>query len=668
MALQASQRLNIVESQGKVSLRMLNQRGIPVGTLLISAIGNGKLISLDPKEAKDLGEEPVQLIEGLLYQYQLTGTPRGSRLKASDVVLPDRIYGERRSTGRIRPGSHAGLLLLALEDQFGSPIGTAQVEVRSSKLSYREEYRCMLEYVSLKCIDLLLEMRAPLQTRLLSDPSRQPDSVQQRFASVKSILDSREFREALQRITAMPHRLLQTEEQDVSVRRGFAPDAKSLRQLSYRSPRTPLPDGHPLAVAMRARGVRNPSLPTHVIGTRHRDTVDTAENRFVKHTLTTYSDFLNKTEKALFKGGTNAEQRLLGDVSRLRKELDAVLTQDFYREISEPDILPLGSPVLQRKPGYTEVLKAWLRFNTAARLDWGNDGDAYGASKREVEVLYECWLFFQLLELVATRCGMSLPAVGSFIEHSSDGFRLRLKSEQEFALVLSSGDDQTLRMRLDYHRELPPMEQREPTGSWTRKLRPDFTLSVWPADLPLDEATSQGFSVQLSFDAKYWAEPARGLLGKVAEEVRGERNEQRRGITKRGDLRKMHAYREIVMRSRGSYILYPGNGARPAPGLHEILPGVEAFAVRPALEGGAQGMEALSDLLEVVIGLVRERTILDKQTRYRLNQMQKERAHLGVVDRILAMDPLANRAEASMPRTPELAPGKPLVETRRKRK
>ena len=40
-------------------------------------------------------------------------------------------------------------------------------------------------------------------------------------------------------------------------------------------------------------------------------------------------------------------------------------------------------------------------------------------------------------------------------------------------------------------------------GSWTKQMRPDYTLSLWPADFGQNEAEQQELIVHIHFDAKY---------------------------------------------------------------------------------------------------------------------------------------------------------------------
>ena len=66
--------------------------------------------------------------------------------------------------------------------------------------------------------------------------------------------------------------------------------------------------------------------------------------------------------------------------------------------------------------------------------------------------------------------------------------------------------------------------------------------------------------VHLHFDAKYKvdSEFLKELRGEL--ENHDEKKKQARSNTyKNGDLLKMHAYRDAIRRSYGSYILYPGD-------------------------------------------------------------------------------------------------------------
>ena len=84
-------------------------------------------------------------------------------------------------------------------------------------------------------------------------------------------------------------------------------------------------------------------------------------------------------------------------------------------------------------------------------------------------------------------------------------------------------------------------------SSWTRPMRPDASLLIRRPN----EA-----GMWLHFDAKYKVDWARAFeTGEVADEEEAERH----GESKRTDLLKMHAYRDAIRDSAGSYVLFPGS-------------------------------------------------------------------------------------------------------------
>lgn len=89
--------------------------------------------------------------------------------------------------------------------------------------------------------------------------------------------------------------------------------------------------------------------------TRRTDFLDTAENRFVKMVLVQFRDFLAEVAVMLGRDAADAVKtdnvRLLREVARLGGRLDALLGRGFLPDVSRPELLPLGSPVLKRKAG-----------------------------------------------------------------------------------------------------------------------------------------------------------------------------------------------------------------------------------------------------------------------------------------------------------------------------
>jgi len=173
-------------------------------------------------------------------------------------------------------------------------------------------------------------------------------------------------------------------------------------------------------------------------------------------------------------------------------------------------------------------------------------------------------------------------------------------------------------VRFHYNLTQEQSGSRNEPGSWTRRMRPDFTLSFWPDGYGLDEAESQELAVHIHFDAKYRVENLSELFGTGDEDLSEEKAQEKRGNYKRADLLKMHAYRDAIRRTEGAYILYPGgtNGPTRFQGYHEILPGLGAFALKPGASGEAVGLQHLSHFIDEVILHVCNRATARERSSY----------------------------------------------------
>ena len=92
-------------------------------------------------------------------------------------------------------------------------------------------------------------------------------------------------------------------------------------------------------------------------------------------------------------------------------------------------------------------------------------------------------------------------------------------------------------------------------------MRTDYTLSIWPGEISIDQAEREDLIVHIHFDAKYRVNKID--LGvddsmndeQMSEALLNEKKEQEEGIYKRADLLKMHAYKDAIRRTSGAYIL-----------------------------------------------------------------------------------------------------------------
>jgi hypothetical protein len=540
-------------------------------------------------DAIENGEAPFQIKEGCFYEYKITD---GYSLSLSEVVSQSKVNG---SAGRISPNIYVGTLSIDVLDNKKTKCGEVKLEVQSVKSTYRQDYRQMLEEITEKCVDLLLQHSSPVSQYFEVDPNADAATLYQRFAFVRSIIDSAEFQDAVHKIVASPVTRWKESEVVKDIRSVKRFNSSAIRQLSSAGNRIELQEAHPLYERLR-------SIPSKIRVNNKTETVDTPENRFIKHVLVYFQSFCSDFETKL-----KDSSRLKTEAGLLVDKLEQLLSHSVFKEISTPTTLPLNSPVLQRKEGYREVLRVWLMFDLAAKMVWHGGDDVYSGNKRDVAVLYEYWLFFKLLDIIKVVFKIDALATKDLVETTKDGLGLKLKQGKYLPIQgIYDSENRKLRVEFSYNKTFSGDKKYPAGGSWSRSLRPDYTLSIWPDGIEQAQAEAEELIVHIHFDAKYKIENLQMIFGKeeTSDEEREknleeEEKEQKTGTYKRADILKMHTYRDAIRRTAGAYVLYPGSVSVTKEGFHELLPGLGAFAIRPSKSDN--GSEALIKFLNEVV-------------------------------------------------------------------
>lgn len=582
---------------------------------------DNSLYSIDENDARDNGEAEVQILEGNAYEYQL---PLGYQLRSTIKGVVSQSKREK-NRGRITPNIYVGTLTLYVasiaEPSVEEPV---QLEVLAIKFdteldtSYRVNYRKMLEDITSKSTDLLLQSGTPVSQNFEIDYQTDNKTLYQRFCFVRSVVDSKEFNEAVSRIIASPKTDWKEEVEEIDVRRVRRFKSSETRQLVSKSNRVELSANHSL------RTVGLSSVPRRIATSKKTDTVDNAENRFIKYVLNQFLDFVEKCVD-LFAKGTREEK----EAKSLRSVLDGHLCHEFFKDISRPTTLALNSPVLQRRSGYREVLRAWLMFDLAAKMIWSGGNDVYEGGKRDIATLYEYWLFFTLYDLFKEKFGLhQLQAndedIDNLFKLDKNGINLILKSGYNVALSGKRNfGTRTLNIKYSYNRSFGGGTKYEDqkAGSWSATLRPDYTITFWPEHLKEEDAEKLEEIVHIHFDAKYKVFQFTINTNVAEDDLNKEDEEERKGIYKNQDLLKMHAYRDAIRRTSGAYVLYPGTKSKEYYGFHEVVPGLGAFAVNPSDE--TIGVKNISSFIDKVVD-----NLLNRASQRERMSSQTYRIHL----------------------------------------
>lgn len=529
------------------------------------------------------GESKYQLVEGCTYTYEFVDPNQHYDYqfeKQDEIVRYHPNTDSHGSEGTFTTGIYVGHLTLDVKCiNTHEYVGKVSMEIQSTKSDYRSDYRIMLDEIAEYYTDLILQQGSPVTQHLEIDRNSDSKTLYQRFSFVRSIIESDSFSEAIHKIISNPVRKwteANVEKNIVGIKRL---SRNNIRQIASGRDRVPLPD-------ILQRPLPLSSAPRIINVEYKQDTTDNQENQFVKFVLRTLVNFCSD-----IKGFKKASDTLIAEANHTIECIYEYLDNQFFRQISQPTHLNMNSPVLQRKEGYREVLQAWLLFDLAAKLNWTGGDDVYEAGKKNVAVLYEYWLFFKLLELVSKFFNIEPLTKKDLVDIEDEKIDLSLKQGK---MRMVSGRQETfsrwLNVAFYYNRTFSNATGKEDpiheAGSWSMTMRPDYTLSLWPGLIDEKEAEKQELITHIHFDAKYRLNKIlledKDVDKNINDDLAEEKQEQELKIYRRGDLLKMHAYKDAIRRTSGAYVLYPGNDPRDVlRGFHEIVPGLGAFCIRP---------------------------------------------------------------------------------------
>ncbi len=459
----------------------------------------------------------------------------------------------RVGTERIKPKAR-DLFLLRFENQLGltsiQPFAGERplcppiyIEVLSPKFpspdAHLRFFRTLLDDLFARAARLPFTIRGPTGRGVREVP-RPPTPL---FTFHFLCQHAPRLRTALTIIQAMPHRQLRDHPAFVPLTEVAEADADVLLFILH-TPREWVPaSGFPLAERLQGHA------PTRVWQRRPVETTDTPENRFVQHFLRQVLTAAEALPDQRWWLKVPSERRVL--VRETICLLRQALVHPMFDEVGPLQRLPLNSQVLLRREGYRDLLGLWQRFHQARRPLFEPLQEAIEV--RDIATLYEIWVFFALIEEIATQVKES-PAVD---------FHFSEEKGMEWEAWARFGRMGTLVYNRGWRKR-----------SYSVPLRPDFT---W----------MQGGEPQVVLDAKFRLE-RRDLEG-----VEEEEESKPEAVARRTDLYKMHTYCD-ALGVRAAVAVYPGDetlfydrarGRRRSMALKEVLlgdlEGIGALAMSP---------------------------------------------------------------------------------------
>lgn len=567
-----------------------------IGMLEIADEGGRSSITIGTTHG---GLPRLQLLEEHAYElafFPATGHD-GTRPKFVSPFISSRIQSTL-GNGRLPSSRFVGTIRLVVQDGDANEIASTLIEVRPRKLEYLTEFYAMLNDLSKIALDLITTLKSSFTTNLSSDVRLQAESVQQRLLFLRSICEGERMFSAFAAIQALPHTALITKTASQSI----AKSAPRAGRLAFgRGKSIPIPVNHPLHKLLT-------SVPRDIETTISYDTFNTAENRFVKFAVTCLIEFLSEAELIL-RRRKNTDRDMSEWIDTAKTSFREIASSSMLKGVGQLQMIPIGSPALQRKHGYKQILDVWLKFNGANKLSWDALNDVFSAGQRDAALLYEYWCFFKVRESVVRAFELEDEDLSDVVRLSDDKLTITLKQGQESAIsgkFVYSGTTFGLRYHFQSAFSLDaPLRHHQyvrtkaSSGTWSKSMEPDFTVAIWAYDADQEDkgeagARSSNRYAYLHFDAKY-----RVVLGPSFNEAEAEVTKLR---AKSDDLDKMHAYLSAINRSVGSYAIYPGEVTEFFCMSEDTLPSVGYIGIRPGDDG--KGIEHLRQhLLNVVSSL-----------------------------------------------------------------
>lgn len=482
-------------------------------------------------------------------------------------------------------------------------------EVVPEKMDYEEDYIVLTEAIAQVCAELLLEYSG-LTSNLFSQSDEEYKTVLEQFIFLRQFCYSQNLYSVFEAIKRNPDRILGSNEE-------FRPIGCGIPSKKFFA--------NPFSYGRRWQNIKRDDgtdgfVPQMISVTQKHDSIDTPANRFVKYALEKFDTVCLELMRSLNSTDGKKQAECLSEANAIHNMLNEIFNDGFFDEIGKLDIMPQNNQVLQKREGYSQIFSAYSMIDLALRLDWSGHDDIYEGESKNVALLYEYWLFFELYKIISSIEGCKQVTLKSddFLTVSDGGVTISLQegkqSRQSFVI-----ERLHIKINLYYNRTFSRKDFKTTSyeGSYSRPFRPDYTIAIFPDsyrkghDNGEMEAVRNGAVSYIHFDAKYRITDLTSLIGKVTDdfddvEFLEDKADAVMNTYKRGDLLKMHTYNDAIRRTIGSFVLYPGNGNSEETKsdsyklYDEILPGVGAFAIRPSIDevGENELRNFITELLE----------------------------------------------------------------------
>lgn len=332
---------------------------------------------------------------------------------------------------------------------------------------------------------------------------------------------------------------------------------------------------------------------------QYETTVNSLENRFVKHTLKHIGGKLHEVfDKLLKNPNKDVSQNYINEWKAYQAKIEKYQKHPFFKSVGRFDGLKQESLVLQSRMGYQQIYKDWLKLKKG--IDFYNGTTNIGTL--QIWEIYELWCFMKVKNMVRELMGFDPKKKNSeygdlISEPNGDLINYSKDKKADYRVVFKFPNPNEVPLPEGYRYKDYLLKHQGETVSlhyqhtFNRKQEDDFNIQTVTTeqrpDIVLNIKKSDDFVLTYLYDAKYrvWNDKT---LDKDFEDLDIKEQEDiivedsiviEEGQKKNGAdyppsdaINQMHRYRDAIYYSLdnnkrpdskeiiGGYILFPGRG------------------------------------------------------------------------------------------------------------
>lgn len=501
---------------------------------------------------------PIILLENRDYLFDLT-FPAGKSL--TDNCFPfEKVHISKDRAGYIlkfNSRNYVGILNLAVFD-----ILVPVIEIISEKIDYESEYNKLLHKISELGIDLTSRASSNFDASAVIKDDIETDSniLTSQLSYIKSVVLSGElslyynefFRKPLSKITTVD-------------------ESKYIWEVDNFDFDDYIDGLFSCPVSLHSGDIIPLKLNTCV----YSDHIDTIENQFVLFLIENIKETLSRAFAYVSYKKIISLEIELAECLRICNE---ILSHQIFTSISKLRFLPGKSNVLHRKYPYRELYQIYLMLFFKVKFEDSFTSASMRLPQKDLPKLYEYWCFLNVIEILNMKFGNVDIIKQGLLKYMPETMCYVLNAE---GIQLVYEIDAKKKLFVYYNRSYNSDNFIYQGRSYSHLLDPDISLELFIEDKLVGI---------IHFDAKYSLDKKEKFS--------------------HDDLDKMHTYKDAIMGSVGSYILYPGNitgsfiqEEKTQSTLSEWFPSVGAFVFNINDSDFSAERKALNIIIDVFVNI-----------------------------------------------------------------